>query len=110
MTVVDLNPLREKMIQAGLSDGHFKMMGLEPPEIWGEVPDLFWKFADKDGNLYFKFKPDCDMHSVTNGRVMVYSRPVSVRFEDTGEQVPSNIQTQMRSNRLLMKIPRDNQS
>jgi hypothetical protein len=44
------------MIKAGLSDGHFKMMGLDPPdrEVWEECTLADW---GSQSTLFIKFKP-----------------------------------------------------
>jgi hypothetical protein len=112
MIPVDLNLLREKMIKAGLSDGHFKMMGLEPPEYrWidmSSIADSYSKYGDKNNKIYITFKETCEHYDLTKGRVIVYPLDGgAIVYEDTGAMVPSEVTSVISSYNLKMRIPRD---
>ena len=106
MIPVDLNPLRERMIKAGLSDGHFKMMGLKPPEeVWEDMQTTSMNWSSEPV-VYFKFKPEHPMHRVTNGRILHYNSGKRTRYNDTGEVISDEVMVELIPRNLLIRVPR----
>ena len=110
MTRIDPKSLRDNMIKAGLSDGHFKMMGLEPPEeVWEDMQttSIDWR---SEPVIYFKFKPEHPMHLVTGGRTMRYGDDPNSRVcydDDTREPVVSKeVCRDLLTENLLIRVTR----
>jgi hypothetical protein len=105
MTHIDPKSLRDNMIKAGLSDGHFKMMGLDPPEeVWEDMQTTSMNWSSEPV-VYFKFKPEHPMHRVTNGKILRYTRK-ETRYDDTGEALSREVMVELIPRNLLIRVPR----